>query len=89
MSDTSPTRTFRVSTDIAFDHLDRQVVNGGARDCDAAAALGVDAGAGEHADLERGVVGQRYPDMAELVGAIDLRRNQPDAADEVGARHRG
>src|SRR3984885_4283233 len=68
---------------VSFDHLDGQMVNGGARYSDAAAALSVDAGLREHADLERGVAGQRYPDMAELGGAIDLRRNQPDAADDI------
>src|SRR5580704_9766622 len=69
---------------ISFDHLDGQMVNGGTGNRDAATALGVDAGAGEHADLHRGVAGQRYPDVAELVGAIDFRRNQPDAADQIG-----
>src|ERR1700686_1787807 len=49
----------------SFDHLDRQMVNGGTRNRNAAAALGVDVGAREHADLERGVVGQRYPDVTE------------------------
>src|ERR1700680_2926321 len=44
---------------IPFDHLDGQVVNGGTRYGDAATALGVDVGAGEHADLELGVVGER------------------------------
>src|SRR3984893_18672332 len=58
---------------IPFDHVNGQMVNGGTGNRDAATALGVDAGAGEHADLERGVVGQRYPDMTELGGAIDLR----------------
>src|ERR1700680_2335544 len=58
---------------VSFDHLDGQMVNGGARDRDAATALGVDVGAGKHADLELRVAGQRNPDMAELGGAIDLR----------------
>src|ERR1700693_4196726 len=70
---------------IAFDHLDRQMVNGGAGNGDAAAALGVDIGAGKHADLERGVAAQGDPDMAELRGAIDLRRNQPHPSDKVGS----
>ena len=69
---------------VAFDHLHGQMVDGGARNGDAAAALGVDGGAGEHADLERRIVGQRDADMAELGGAVDLRRNQPDAADQIG-----
>src|SRR6266849_8132865 len=56
---------------IVFDHLNGQMVNGSARNRHAATALVVDVGAGKHADLERGVVGQRYPDMAELGGAID------------------
>src|SRR5882757_10352102 len=68
---------------VSFDHLDGEMVNGGARDRHPAAALGVDAGAHEHADLERGVVGQRYPDTAELGGAIDLRRDQPDAPHQI------
>src|SRR5688572_31660682 len=34
--------------------------------CDTAAALGVDIGASEHADLERGIVGKRDPDVTEL-----------------------
>src|SRR5471030_2669251 len=38
-----------------FDHLNGKMVNGGARNGDAATALGVDIGAGEHADLERGI----------------------------------
>ena len=41
---------------VPFDHLNGQMVNGGARNRDAATALGVDIGAGKHADLERGVV---------------------------------
>src|SRR3984893_16296179 len=69
---------------ISFDHLDRQMVDGGTRDCDAATAPGVDIGAGKHADLERGIAAERYPDMAELVGAVDLRRNQPHASDQIG-----
>src|SRR5450755_2103376 len=40
----------------AFDHLNGQMVNGGARDGDAATSLGVDVGAREHADLERGII---------------------------------
>src|SRR6185369_11383685 len=70
--------------DVALHHLQRQAVDGGARHGDAAAALGVDIGAGEHADLERGIVGQRYPDMTELGGAVDLRRDLPDLADKIG-----
>src|SRR6202035_858229 len=66
---------------IPFDHLDGQMVNGGARYCHSAAALGVDVGAGKHAELERGVAGERDPDMAKLGGAVDLRRNQPQASD--------
>src|SRR4051794_24873452 len=58
---------------IAFDHLNGQMVNGGAGNRDPAAALGVDIGAREHPDLERGIVGQRDPDAAELGGAVDLR----------------
>src|SRR6266550_2836747 len=54
---------------VPFDHLNGQMVNGGTGNGNAATTLGVDAGAGEHADLERRVVGQRYPDMAELGGA--------------------
>src|ERR1700744_5354888 len=63
---------------VALDDLNRQLVDPGARNPNPATALGVDAGAGEHADLERWVAGQRYPDVAELVGPVDLRRNQPD-----------
>src|SRR5665213_1883457 len=40
----------------SFDHLNRQMVNGGAGNGDTATALGVDVGAREHADLERGGV---------------------------------
>src|ERR1700687_3011140 len=69
---------------ISFDHLNGEMVNGGARNGDAAAALGVDVGAGKHTDLERGVVGGRYPDVTERGGAIDLRRNQPHASYEIG-----
>ena len=69
---------------VALDHLHGQMVDGGARNGDAATALGVDIGAGEHADLQRGIVGQRDPDMAELGGAVDLRRDQPDASDQIG-----
>src|SRR6202048_4143625 len=69
---------------ISFDHLDGQMVDGGARNGDAATAPGVDVGAGKHADLERGVAAERYPDMAELGGAVDLRRNQPHASDQIG-----
>src|SRR5450759_2870760 len=36
---------------IPFDHLNGQMVNGGTRNGDAATALGVDVGAGKHADL--------------------------------------
>src|SRR6266403_5204689 len=79
-SDPNPARLNR----IVFDHLHGQMVNGGAWNGHAAAALGVDVGAGKHADLERGVVGQRYPDMAELGSAIDLRRHQPDASHQIG-----
>src|ERR1700733_5552579 len=68
---------------VPFDHLDRQMVNGGAGNGDAATALGIDVDAGEQADLERRVAGQRYPDMAELGGAVDDRRNQPDPSDQV------
>src|ERR1700742_4718844 len=35
---------------IALDHLNRQMVDGGARNSDAATALGVDVGLGKHAD---------------------------------------
>src|ERR1700728_3273642 len=70
---------------ISFDHLNGQVVNGGAGNRDPATAFGVNVGAGEHADLERRVFGERYPDVAELAGTIDLRRNQPDPPDEVRA----
>src|SRR6202171_4706580 len=69
---------------VPFDHLNRQMVNGGTRYRHAATAFGVDVGAGKHANLERRIVGQRYPDMAELGGAVDLRRNLPDPPDEVG-----
>src|SRR5580658_4658581 len=69
---------------IPFDHLNGQMVNGGTRDGDAATAFGVDVGLRKHAYLERGVVGKRYPDMAELGGAVDLRRDQPDASDQIG-----
>src|SRR5260370_38595666 len=58
---------------ISFDHLNSQMVNGGTGNGDAAAALGVDYGAGKHAHLDRGVVGERYPDRAELAGPIVLR----------------
>src|ERR1700686_2348597 len=68
---------------IEFDHLNGQVVNGGTGNGDAATALGVDVSTGKHADLERGITGQRYPDVAELGGAIDLRRHQPDASHQV------
>src|ERR1700722_12805181 len=51
---------------VPFDHLDGQMVNGGTGNRDAATALGVDVGAGEHAHLQRRVVSERYPDMAEL-----------------------
>src|SRR6478736_719531 len=67
---------------VSFDDLNRQMVNGGAGDRHTATAFGIDAGAREHADLERGI-GQRYPDMAELVGAVNFRRNQPDASGQV------
>ncbi len=83
LSDTQPDPNFARLHRVSFDHLNGQMVNGGQRNRDPAAALGVDIGAGKHADLERGVVGQRYPDMAELGGAIDLRRNQPDPPDQV------
>src|SRR5882757_4042941 len=43
---------------IALDHLQGEAVDGGARNGHAATALGVDIGAREHADLERGIVGQ-------------------------------
>src|SRR6267143_661941 len=65
-------------------HPNGQMVNGGTWNRDAAAALGVDAGAGEHADLERRIVAERYPDTAKLGGAIDLGRNQPHAPDQIG-----
>src|ERR1700688_121491 len=68
---------------IPFDHLNGQMVNGGTRNGDTATALGVDVGAGEHAHFEGWVVGERYPDMAELAGTIDLRRNQLDASGEL------
>src|SRR5260370_5065173 len=61
---------------IPFDHLNGQLVNGGSGNRDAATALGVDAGAGEQAALERAVVGQRYPDMAGLGGAMVHAINQ-------------
>src|ERR1700749_434570 len=69
---------------ISLDYLHGQMVDGGARDGDAATALGVDAGAGEHADLHRRIAGQRYSDTTELIGAIDLGGNQPDGADQIG-----
>src|SRR6202049_1168225 len=68
---------------IPFDHLNGQMVNGGKGNGNPAAALGVDVGAGEHADLERRVAGKRYLDMAELGGAVDLRRNLPDASNQI------
>src|ERR1700733_7772563 len=68
---------------ISFDHLNGQVVNGGAGNRDPAAAFGVNVGPGEHADLERRIFRERYPDVAELAGTIDLRRNQPDPPHEV------
>src|SRR2546421_698374 len=40
--------------------------------------------AGKHADLERRIVVQRNPDLAELGGAVDLRRDLPDLADNIG-----
>src|ERR1700722_11599639 len=58
---------------VSFDHLNGQMVNGRMRDGDTATALGIDAGAGKHADLERWIAGQRYPDVAELGSTIDLR----------------
>src|SRR5436190_564749 len=61
-----------------------QAVDGGARDGDAARALGVDIGAGKHADLERRIVVQRNPHLAKLRGAVDLRRDLPDLADNIG-----
>src|ERR1700733_3041673 len=61
---------------ISFDHLNGQVVNGGAGNRDPATAFGVNVGAGEHADFERRVFSERYPDVAELAGTINLRRNQ-------------
>src|SRR4051794_21079341 len=70
--------------DVAFHDLERQPVDGGARDGDAAGALGIDVGAGKHTDLERGIVVQRNPDLAELRGAVDLRRKLPDLADHLG-----
>src|SRR5579872_1081199 len=63
---------------VALDHLDGEMVDGAVRDRDAARALGVDRGADEHADLQGRIVGERNPDMAELGGAVDLRRDQPD-----------
>src|SRR5260370_22647874 len=48
---------------ISFDHLNGQMVNGGAGNGDAATALGVDAGPGEHTPLQREVFALRYPDM--------------------------
>src|SRR2546429_7154161 len=36
---------------ISFDHLNGEMVNGGARNRHAATSLGIDIGAGEHADL--------------------------------------
>src|SRR3954453_14678503 len=69
---------------VAFHDLQRQAVDGGARDGDAARALGVDIGAGKHADLERRIVVQRNPHLAKLRGAVDLRRDLPDLADNIG-----
>src|SRR6185295_15766522 len=69
---------------IALHDLQGQPVDRGARDGDAAGALGVDIGAGKHADLERRIVVQRNPHLAELGGAVDLRRYLPDLADNVG-----
>src|ERR1700722_14227791 len=69
---------------VAFDDLHGEMVDRGARNGNPATALGIDTGAREHADLQRRVAGQRYPDMAELVGPVDFRRNQPDAADQIG-----
>src|SRR3954464_14847806 len=46
-ADPDPARLNRVS----FDHLNRQMVNGGTGNRNAATALGVDIGAGEHPDL--------------------------------------
>src|ERR1700728_1532206 len=43
---------------ISFDHLNGQMVNGSTGNRDPAAALGVNVGAGEHADLEGRVLGQ-------------------------------
>src|ERR1700716_3550725 len=51
---------------ISFDHLNGQMVNGGTGNRDAATALGVDVGAGKHANPERRVVGERYPDGGGL-----------------------
>jgi len=54
LSDTRPTRTFRVSIVFPFDHLNGQMVNGGTRNGGhRQTALGVDCGAGEHAHFER------------------------------------
>src|ERR1700680_291644 len=44
---------------IPFDHLNRQMVNGGTRYRDAATALGVDVGAGKHPALQPRVFGRR------------------------------
>src|SRR5262249_51039561 len=68
---------------VALYHLDGEAVDRGVGHGDAAAALGVDIGPGEHADLQRRIAGQRNAHLAELAGAIDLRRYQADAADEV------
>src|SRR6478752_6976847 len=69
---------------VALDDLNGEMVDRGLGDRDAAASLGVDRGAGEHADLQRGIVGDADADAAELRGAVDLGRNQPDPADQIG-----
>ena len=70
---------------ISFDHLNGEMVNGGAWNRHAATSLGIDVGTGEHADLERRVVGDGNADMAELGGAVDLRRHRAHPSDQVGS----
>src|SRR4030095_1483272 len=56
---------------VALDHLQSQAVDGGARDGDAAGALGVDIGAGKHTDLKRGIVVQLKSAPPALGGAVE------------------
>src|SRR5260370_14480878 len=62
---------------ISFDHLNGQMVNGGAGNGDSATALCVDAGPGDHAALPRGGVGQRYPDISNLGSPVRSHLHQP------------